>query len=121
MAEIGNVTIRVDAVITDEQYHEAMSAVSAANEYIAALEARNAKLREERNRLLMNVSPTASELRRVRSAWKKDRDENAKLRELVEDMLSCIEIRAAFNRPPTTEMYEEFAQQARELEVEVDR
>lgn len=46
--------------------------------------------------------------------------ENAKLRELVEDMLSCIEIRAAFNRPPTTEMYEEFAQQARELGIEVD-
>lgn len=46
MAEIGNVTVRVDAVITDEQYHEAMSAVSAANEYIAALEAENAKLRE---------------------------------------------------------------------------
>lgn len=45
----------------------------------------------------------------------------AKLRYLVEDMLSCIEIRAAFGRPPTTEMYEEFAQQARELGVEVDR
>lgn len=46
--------------------------------------------------------------------------ENAKLRELCEDMLSCIEIRAAFNRPPTTKMYEEFAQQARELGLEVD-
>lgn len=46
MAEIGNVTVRVDSVITDEQYHEAISAVSAANEYIAALEAENAKLRE---------------------------------------------------------------------------
>lgn len=44
--------------------------------------------------------------------------ENAKLRELVEDMLDCIEIRAAFNRLPTTKMYEEFAQQARELGVD---
>lgn len=47
------------------------------------------------------------------------KEENAKLHELVEDMLSCIEIRSAFNRPPTTKMYEEFAQQARELGVEV--
>ena len=46
--------------------------------------------------------------------------EIAKLRELVEDMLDCIEIRVAFNRPPTTKMYEEFAQQARELGIEVD-
>lgn len=46
--------------------------------------------------------------------------ENAKMRELVEDMLSCIEIRAAFGRPPTDEMYETFAQRARELGMEVD-
>jgi len=46
MAEIGNVTFRVDAVIADEQYHEAMSAVSAANERMDLLEAENAKLRE---------------------------------------------------------------------------
>lgn len=46
--------------------------------------------------------------------------ENAKLRELVEDMLSCIEIRAAFNRPPTTDMYEQFAKRASELGIEVD-
>lgn len=45
MAEIGNVTFRVDAVITDEQYHEAMSAVSAANERMAELQAENAKLK----------------------------------------------------------------------------
>lgn len=46
MAEIGNVTVRVDAVITDEQYREAMSAVRAANERMDLLEAENAKLRE---------------------------------------------------------------------------
>ena len=45
MAEIGNVTVRVDAVITDEQYHEAMSAVSAAKERMAELQAENAKLK----------------------------------------------------------------------------
>ena len=45
MAEIGNVTVRVDAVITDEQYREAMSAVRAANERMDLLEAENAKLR----------------------------------------------------------------------------
>lgn len=55
------------------------------DEYKALL-AENAKLREERNRLLMNASPTASELRRVRAAWEKDRAENAKLRELVSEL-----------------------------------
>lgn len=44
--------------------------------------------------------------------------ENAKLRELVEDMLSCIEIRSAFGRPPTDEMHETFARRARELGVD---
>ena len=43
--------------------------------------------------------------------------ENARLRELVEDMLSCIEIRSAFGRPPTDEMHETFARRARELGV----
>lgn len=44
--------------------------------------------------------------------------DNAKLLELVEDMLSCIEIRAAFGRPPTEEMYETFYKRARELGVD---
>lgn len=44
--------------------------------------------------------------------------ENAKLRELVEDMLDCIEIRTAWHRPLTDEMCEEFAQRARELGVD---
>lgn len=46
--------------------------------------------------------------------------ENAKLRELCEDMLDYVEIRAAFGRPPTSEMYERFADAARELGIEVD-
>jgi hypothetical protein len=46
MAEIDNVTVRVDAVITDEQYHEAMGAVRAANERMDLLAAENGKLRE---------------------------------------------------------------------------
>ena len=45
--------------------------------------AENAKLRAERDYLLANSNPTATELRRVRSAWKKDRDENVKLMEQV--------------------------------------
>ena len=52
MAEIGNVTFRVNAVITDEQYHEAMSAVSAANERMDLLEDENTKLRELCSELL---------------------------------------------------------------------
>ena len=46
--------------------------------------------------------------------------ENDKLKELVEDMLGCIEIRAAFGRPPTSEMCEEFTQRAGELGIEED-
>lgn len=46
MTEIDNVTVRVDAVITDEQYREAMSAVRAASERMDLLEAENAKLRK---------------------------------------------------------------------------
>jgi len=55
------------------------------------LKAENAKLRAERDYLLMNSNPTATELRRVRRAWKKDRDENAKLRELVKAFWWCTE------------------------------
>ena len=44
--------------------------------------------------------------------------ENDRLLELVEDMLDCIQIRAAFSRPPTEEMYEMFYKRARELGVE---
>ena len=46
--------------------------------------------------------------------------ENAKLRELCEDMLSCIEIQIAFDRTPKKRMYKEFAGRARELGIEVD-
>jgi hypothetical protein len=46
-------------------------------------------------------------------------NENVKLRELVEDMLDCMEIREAFGRPPTSEMCEEFAQRAGELGIDV--
>lgn len=45
-------------------------------------------------------------------------DENGKLRELCEDMLSCIQIRAEFSRPPTMEMYEMFYKRAYQLEVD---
>lgn len=48
------------------------------------------------------------------------RAENAKLRELCEDMLSCIEIQIAFDRTPKKRMYKEFAGRARELGIEVD-
>lgn len=46
MAEIGNVTVRVDSVITDEHYRVTMGAVMAANECMDLLAAENRKLRE---------------------------------------------------------------------------
>ena len=45
--------------------------------------------------------------------------ENAKLRELVEDMLDCIDIQIAFERVPARWMQDEFAGRARELGIEV--
>lgn len=50
-------------------------------------------------------------------AWRK---ENTELQELVEDMLSCIEIQIAFDRTPEKWMYKEFAGRAKELGIEVD-
>ena len=51
----------------------------------------NAKLRAERDYLLMNSNPTATELRRVRREWKNDRDENAKLRELATETIRLMQ------------------------------
>ena len=45
--------------------------------------------------------------------------ENANLRELVEDMLDCIDIQIAFERVPARWMQDEFVGRARELGVEV--
>ena len=45
--------------------------------------------------------------------------ENAKLRELVEDMLDCIDIQIAFERVPARWMQDEFTGRARELGIEV--
>lgn len=53
------------------------------------LKAENAKLREERDyykALWEHATVTDCELRRVRAAWKEDREQNAKLRELVKDI-----------------------------------
>ena len=50
------------------------------------LKADNAKLREDRDRykvMFESVHATAGELHRVRYEWKRDREQNAKLRELA--------------------------------------
>lgn len=81
--------------------------------------------------LLVNADDAIEQVRRLQTENDRLREqledmgfelgtENAKLRELCEDMLDCIEIREAFGRPPTSEMYEEFAQRADELGIEVD-
>ena len=114
MAKIGNVTVRVDAVITDEQYHEAMSAVSAANEYIAALEAENAKLQAS-NEVIAEDHAALCE-------------QNAKLRELVLHMVECVRRLDSTSEdggcslcPYQSIDYDcEFENRARDLGVEVD-
>lgn len=80
----------------------------------------NEKLRKDMEDLESYDQILRDRLRKETELQVKSNAENAKLRELVEDMLDCIEIRAAFNRPPTTDMYEQFAKRASELGVEVD-
>ena len=75
------------------------------------LQAENAKLRDENQ----SIGLAAYELGRNSMA-----DENAKLRELVEDMLDCIDIQIAFERVPARWMQDEFTGRARELGIEVD-
>lgn len=43
-----------------------------------------------------------------------------KLQTLVEDMLDCLEIQEAFNRPPTPDICKEFARRANKLGIEVE-
>ena len=58
------------------------------------LSAENAKLREERDNykaLWDHATVTDCELRRVRAAWKEDREKNAKLRELARELWAYAE------------------------------
>lgn len=57
------------------------------------LTAENAKLLEERDRykaMYEHVHVTDCELHRVRAAWKRDREQNAKLREVVDGLREYI-------------------------------
>ncbi len=58
--------------------------LSVVSRHIVALEEENAKLQKERDYLLHNETPTACEVRRVRSAMRHVNDENAKLRKLIQ-------------------------------------
>lgn len=95
--------------------------------YITTLNDENEKLREELSDVPKCESCEAmldcDECLRADASQKERKRldyENAKLRELVEDMLDCIEIRAAWHRPPTEGMCEEFAQRARDLGMDND-
>lgn len=89
MAEIGNVTVRVDAVITDEQYREAMGAIKAANERMDLLEAENEKLQDENERLRSCLSDSAENSKQIMHEAHVQEEENAKLRELVRVFYHC--------------------------------
>lgn len=88
--------------------------------FVAEVKADNAKLLAENARLKAALDVVFEDAKEIAAQMCNARAENAKLRELCEDMLSCIEIRATFSRPPTTEMYETFYKRARELEVDDD-
>lgn len=130
--ERGNISVRVSQevqVLTREEANRIEA------EY-RRMQAENAKLREQMERLVTllrvdcDIDASWDGLRRfwsigltedgclMRDRACKAEAENAKLLELVEDMLDCIQIRAAFGRPPTEEMYEMFYKRARELGVD---
>jgi uncharacterized protein YigA (DUF484 family) len=81
-----------------------------------ALQAENVKLRVERDEWHRVAESKQDIIDHMRDA----NAENAKLRELVEDMLDCIDIQIAFERVPARWMQDEFAGRARELGMEVD-
>lgn len=62
----------------------------------------------------------SDECDRFKQGYAELESENAKLRELVEDMLDCIDIQIAFERVPARWMQDEFVGRARELGIEVD-
>ena len=71
---------------------QAATLMMGAADAIDRLDAKNAKLREERDRykaMYESVHVTAAELRRVRREWQRDREQNAKLRELVRAAWKC--------------------------------
>ena len=96
-------------------------------ERMVELEDERDKLKAERDYLWMNANPTAYELRTVRAQWKKDRDENAKLRELCADFVRQIKLAEYFDCfggkcEKWGECHGEcvFERRARELGIEVD-
>ncbi len=60
----------------------------------------------------MNSNPTATELRRVRRAWKNDRDKNAKLREFA-----TLAWRIMTRNEPLF-VWKDMVEDARELRIE---
>lgn len=119
MAEIGNVTVRVDAVITDEQYREAMGAIKAANERMDLLEAENEKLQDENERLRSCLSDSAENSKQIMHEAHVQEEENAKLRELVRNLYACINNRDCDYCEYVDEACE-FERNMRELGIEVE-
>ncbi|MBR3160108.1 MAG: hypothetical protein IKF14_13575 [Atopobiaceae bacterium] len=75
--------------LSDGDAGEVCGMLSVVSRHINEIETENIKLQATKSYLLMNSNPTTGELRRVRIEWKKDRDENAKLRELARDLRFC--------------------------------
>ena len=87
------------------------------------LEAENAKLREERDyykALWEHATVTDCELRRVRAAWKEDREKNAKLRELCADIYKRFRGVVFECWAYSSEDFRMYERRMRELGVEVD-
>lgn len=76
--------------LSDGDAGEVCGMLSVVSRHINELETENIKLQATKSYLLMNSNPTTGELRRVRIEWKKDRDENAKLRKFAESYLDAV-------------------------------
>ncbi len=110
MAEASNITVKVDAVITDEMYHKAMGDVRAANERMDQLEEENAKLREERDiyRDLVGLMDNPDINVQLQA-------ENAELRKLVDELYPLAD-----NGASDVSELDKAHELMRELGIEVD-
>ena len=112
---------RIHAILYSDDSREELA------ERIVRLEDKRDKLRKENDYLLMNANPTATELRRVRRAWKNDRDENTKLRELIRDYDKCLDTalhlagKAGYPHMPDGHLFESLSPRMRELGIEVGK
>ena len=115
--ELADMVVHREADLEDakaESEHMRLKALAVTGK----LQEENERLKADNAKLMETLQRRIEQFEGMTEMWAERGYKNFKLRELVEDMLDCIQIRAAFSRPPTEEMYEMFYKRARELGVD---